>query len=259
MPRWVTVVAVAIAASALVTTAVHAQDPPPTSTSAPASAAPLAELAVVDAAGGSATANTLTLTDVAPRAVWFSDRPARQAGTYPIPELLRLFFEGRTPPNAALEFAGAGARNDVAIVELSKPRYDESARRLRFAARVLDDPAGSLAPSTALGAFVGRNDGRIPKRFDAVSVFLDSATVDGDCPGQTADGTTGSIEGLIRISCTDAQVVLDGTHLYVGGFAMCTTPAGWICVTPRGVGGKPAAFHTPYTPGGPLPQGFTLE
>jgi hypothetical protein len=243
----------AVASGALVATGAGAQVPPPTTGTT--TAAPESQLAVLDANGGSVSGRTLTLTGVAPRAVWFSDRPERQAGTYRIPELLRTFFDDQAPPNAALEFAGRSARNDVAIVELSDPRWDAGAHRLRFTVQVLDDAGNELDPDTGLGRFVARNDARIPGSFDDVTVFLDDAP--GGCPGTTMDGTTGSIEGLDRITCSDAQYVISLTSLTTGGFNLCTTTTGWVCEIPT-TGGKPVAMHTPYT-GGPLPQAFFLE
>jgi hypothetical protein len=150
-----------------------AQGPPPTTV--PAEDAPLSVLAVVDAAGGRATKDTLTLTGVEPRATWFSDRPNREVGSYSIAELVDVFFDDQAPPNAALEFAGAGARNDVVIIELSDPRYDKRAQRLRFAMSVLEDPDAELGSGSGLDGHAARHDGRVPRSFDAVTLFVDSA------------------------------------------------------------------------------------
>ena len=171
--RTIVGVSVCVATAALPVGPAAAQDPPPTTT--PAQDAPLSVLAVVDATGGRATKDTLTLTGVEPRATWFSDRPNREVGSYSITELVDVFFDDQSPPNAALEFAGAGERNDVAIVELSDPRYDKRAQRLRFTMSVLEDLDAELGSGSGLDGHAARHDGRVPRSFEAVTLFVDSA------------------------------------------------------------------------------------
>jgi len=116
----------------------------------------------------------LVLDDVAPHAVWFSDRPARLAGSLGIPSLTRSFFsEGASPPNAALEFEDADDDRDVLIVEVSRPRYDRNDRRLVFDARIVDDV--TAVSDGRLAGFADRADARVPRRFGALSMFLDYA------------------------------------------------------------------------------------
>jgi len=134
-------------------------------------------LAVVNAGGGSlrkvGEGYRLTLTGVVPRAVWFSDRPSRDAGSYAIRELEDLFFGDDDPPNAALEvFAGRGA-GEVVVVELSNPRYRARSGRLVFDAKLLgeDEVLG-----TALHGFTGRADDDPPARFGPAALFIDDAS-----------------------------------------------------------------------------------
>jgi hypothetical protein len=143
---------------------------------------PVSYLSVLDAGRGTFDASTgkLTLRGVAPRAVWFSDRPARATGTSAIPELIGRFFEGNdpAPPNAALVFQGHPAESDVSIVELSDPKYDPRKRQLAFTANILEDPTTGLRTDSALADFVRKHDGKITKSFGPTTVFIDSATSD---------------------------------------------------------------------------------
>jgi hypothetical protein len=116
----------------------------------------------------------LVLDDVAPHAVWFSDRPARLAGTLGIPSLTRSFFgDGASPPNAALEFEDADDDHDVLILEVSRPRYRPTDRRLVFDARIIDDL--TAVEDGRLAGLADRADARVPRRFGALSMFLDYA------------------------------------------------------------------------------------
>jgi hypothetical protein len=133
-------------------------------------------LGVAQAQHGTLDGHRLVLDGVDPHAVWFSDRPTRAAGSYSMPELITAFFDGQKPPNAAIEFAGTGAKNDVVLVELSDPRYRAHTHRLTASVRVLPkDPSSDLATDSALRAFADRHDGTYPRRFDAVTVFIDGA------------------------------------------------------------------------------------
>lgn len=135
-------------------------------------------LGVMSAASGRYQSGTLTLEGVQPSAVWFSDRPTRDAGTMGIKSFLELFFRGDDPPNAALAIAGANESRDVAIVELSDPVYRSSKKRLTFTAELIPDVAPDrLAAHPRLAAYVVRNDGRLPKRFSTNALLVDSAAV----------------------------------------------------------------------------------
>jgi hypothetical protein len=114
----------------------------------------------------------LVLDDVAPHAVWFSDRPARLAGTLGVPSLTRSFFgDGANPPNAALVLEDAEDDHDVLIVEVSKPRYDQADRRLVLDAAIIDDL--TAVEGGRLAGLADSADARVPRRFGAASMFLD--------------------------------------------------------------------------------------
>jgi hypothetical protein len=172
-------------------------------------------LAVIDAERGTLRAKgdgryRVTLDGVTPRAVWFSDRPARGAGTFLIGDTLDQFFGGGQPsPNAALEIFEADDERDVLVVEVSNPRYRRGKERLTFDATALDDTAGVLG--TGLTTHAVRSDPRLPKRFGDVALFLDDATGCSANYGGPA-GEVGPIDNLSGLDCSAAQAVMAWTN-----------------------------------------------
>lgn len=138
-------------------------------------------LGVLSAGGGTYADGKLTLTDVDPRGVWFTDRPARRAGTEGVDAFTKRFFGGGDPPNAVVEVADAPASKNLAVVELSKPAYDAQAQTMTFAAKLV--PAGGskaevgarMAKHPGIAEALTRQDGALPATFGAVTVFLDDA------------------------------------------------------------------------------------
>lgn len=116
---------------------------------------------------------TLVLEGVGARTIYFSDRPARDAGAVPMEGFLQgLGFSAENPPNAALVMADQDGDETTVVIELFSPRYEAQARRLTYDARILtrSDRAG-------LAVFMERHrDGRLPQLFGHASVFID------DCP-----------------------------------------------------------------------------
>lgn len=144
---------------------VHASPTPPSRTSL---------LGVVNASGGSYDDGTLTLTGVSPNGVWFTDRPARQAGTTSVEDLLPLFFDETAPPNAAVEFS-AGDEGGVAIVELTDPSWDDETGELSFDAEPIGDvDPDRLVEHPSLAAHVADNEGELPASFGPAALFIDS-------------------------------------------------------------------------------------
>jgi hypothetical protein len=164
-------------------------------------------LAVVNAGGGSlreaGEGYRLTLTQVAPRAIWFSDRPSRDVGLYSISEFEDVFFVDDDAPNAALEVFAGRAAGDVVVVELTNPRYQARVRRLVFDARVL---GRDEVLSTALDGYAARATGDPPVRFGAAALFIDDAS--GPCAAAFWGGQNGVISSRSNIDCTEAQAVL---------------------------------------------------
>lgn len=88
---------------------------------------------------------TITLQDVSPYVAYFSDRPARKAGTIPLQEFLKLWERKGTqsfqsdPPNAnfnAMEMGTSVSDGGVKnfSIELTNPQYDSQANTLRYTA-----------------------------------------------------------------------------------------------------------------------------
>ncbi len=165
---------------------------------APAAAAPPDDaerlLAVVNATGGTlreaGDGHRLVLDGVAPRAVWFSDRPARGVGSLTMDELVESFFGSSASPNAALEvFDGPGA-GEIVVVELSNPRVRRGGDRLVVDARILRAGDGTEGASR-----------EVPPRFGAAALYLDDAvcsTDGGDAGclfGNGGDGGAGGDAG----------------------------------------------------------------
>jgi hypothetical protein len=87
----------------------------------------------VQVAGGmSASATELTLTDLAPSTLFFSDRPQRIVGHLHAQQFVDLWGKGdnsfaEDPPNAVLSFVTAGdERPEDAVIVIKDPRLDGS-------------------------------------------------------------------------------------------------------------------------------------
>jgi hypothetical protein len=120
---------------------------------------------------GHAGRYTLTLRHVDPHALYFSDRPSRETGVMPQEALLGALFGKTLPaPNAAITLSEGREDADVLAVELTNPRYDAKRRTLRYDARRLRET------STGLRHLDDRLDRALPRRFGAVSLFIDDGT-----------------------------------------------------------------------------------
>jgi hypothetical protein len=162
---------------------------------AQAASPPASLLFVQDAASGTLTPvahrpgrYTLRLHGVDPGALYFTDRPHRSTGVIGQPALLRALFDRQSPPNAAVEILGGQADQDVKAFTLSRPRYDAGHHTLTYQAQTLK------RVSNAIAHYNGRLDRSLPRRFGAVSLFIDSAadwgntctaTVENDSDGAT--------------------------------------------------------------------------
>jgi hypothetical protein len=99
---------------------------------------------VQTARGFTSDGGTLTLQDVTPATLYFSDRPQRVVGHFTTADFVELWGEGDNsfeadPPNAVLSFAEAGA--DVpadAVVVIQNPVLDGDG--LSYSVEVLEGP-----------------------------------------------------------------------------------------------------------------------
>ena len=100
------------------------------------------------ATGSDPQSYTLTLQDVAPRTVFFSDRPDRVTGAIPNEDFVRLetLFTPDDLPNAAIVVSEPPSDDqDVAIVELSAPSYDAATGTVSYTAVVVDEVSEGLS------------------------------------------------------------------------------------------------------------------
>ena len=109
---------------------------------------------------------TLTLNNVDPQILWFTDRPNRKAGFVPLSTFLASWSKGfaGSPPNAALVHVGMVAKvagkNQPMAMELSKPTYTSG--QLTF--KVTDLKGDKVNVGTVQRAKVFFDDGWITPR-----------------------------------------------------------------------------------------------
>ena len=82
----------------------------------------------------------LTLAEGLGQTLYFSDRPERIVGSVPTQRFLDgLGFTPANPPNAALVADVGGGDEEILVVELLNPRYDEAARTATYDVAILSD------------------------------------------------------------------------------------------------------------------------
>jgi hypothetical protein len=115
---------------------------------------------------------TLTITGVIPYTVYFSDRPARDAGFAQMKQFINEFnFDPRDPPNAAVMLReGEEEDSDMIVVELTMPLYDETKGTLIYTASILTDYEFKSEWTKDL---LSRADNSIPETFGAVFLVID--------------------------------------------------------------------------------------
>ena len=114
---------------------------------------------------------TLTITGVIPYTVYFSDRPARDAGFAQMKQFLKGFnFDPRDPPNAAVMLRDGEEDSDMIVVELTMPQYDETKGTLIYTASILTDYEFKSEWAKDL---LSRADNSIPETFGAVLLVID--------------------------------------------------------------------------------------
>lgn len=126
-------------------------------------------LYVQNASRGTFDGQRLKLFGVAPVVSWFADRPQRSSGLLTMHQALgELFGPGQPAPNAALDLTRDEVSGVLAL-KLRAPRYDRRRHVLSYRVRRL-----RTLRNTKLAHLDGqRRRARIPRRFDAASLFLD--------------------------------------------------------------------------------------
>ncbi|MCC6792556.1 MAG: hypothetical protein IT336_12775 [Thermomicrobiales bacterium] len=101
--------------------------------------------------------------------IYFSDRPERVFGEAPTDQFLDGFnFTPNNPPNAALVAESAEGGDDVVVLELITPFYDEAAGTVTYGANILSDYQGE-----GLAFAAAQQDGDVPEAFGRASLFID--------------------------------------------------------------------------------------
>jgi hypothetical protein len=132
---------------------------------------------------------TLTITGMIPYTVYFTDRPARNAGIVEMETFLEGFsFDPNDPPNALVAIREGEEERDMIVVELTDPQYDNTTDTLTYRAKVIADyEFESEWPKDLLP----RADDEIPEEFGKVVIVVD------DCPCLPY----GACHSYIRNSC----------------------------------------------------------
>ncbi len=142
---------------------------------------------------------TLTISGVVPYTVFFSDRPARDAGFIEMNRFIEGFgFDLINPPNALIMIEDESEDNDAIVVELTVPQYDKTNGTLTYTARVIDDYTfESEWPRDLLS----RVDKAIPEQFGRVAIVIDNK-VKLSCSDSDADcGNENKVCGSVSTGC----------------------------------------------------------
>ena len=114
---------------------------------------------------------TLTLNGANSQTVFFSDRPERVFGLAPTTAFLDgLGFTPDNPPNAALMVKTEQGDDDVLIIELFDPQWDEASAILTYSVHVLSDYQASGLAFAALQ----QTDFQLSEQFGEGGLFVDS-------------------------------------------------------------------------------------
>ena len=109
-----------------------------------------------------------------PYTIYFSDRPARDAGFAPMDKFLKGFcFSASNPPNALVWLRDGEEENDMIVVELTRPQYDETNSTLTYTAKLLDDYAFK---SEWIKDLLSKADKAIPETFGQVAIVIDDCS-----------------------------------------------------------------------------------
>lgn len=133
---------------------------------------------------------TLTLYNVVPYTIYYSDPPQQIAGFYPMDGFIAGLSSRHY--NAALSLLDADENEDTVILAISSPSYDNQTGTLTYTARIIEDPRDDR-----LSYQISRADAGIPERFGEAKIIVGGCgTYDWKCC------TSGGEKcGKIGISC----------------------------------------------------------
>ena len=141
---------------------------------------------------------TLTLDGANPQTIFFSDRPERVFGFATTTVFLDgLGFTPDDPPNAALVVTTENGEEDVLILELLDPVWDEASGTLTYTVQVLSEYA---EPGLAFAA-LRQTDFDLPESFGLGGLFIDGCSTGRIiCYLYRADGTKGAVVGQSKVT-----------------------------------------------------------
>ena len=141
---------------------------------------------------------TLTLDGANPQTVYFSDRPERVFGLATTTTFLEgLGFTPDDPPNAALVVTTESGEEDVLIIALFDPIWDEASGTLTYTVRALAD---YTEPDLAFAA-LRQTDYELPESFGQGGMFIDGCNHDRViCYLYNSDGTKGEVVGHSKVT-----------------------------------------------------------
>jgi hypothetical protein len=117
---------------------------------------------------------TLTISNVIPYTIYFSDRPGKDSGFVPLDKFIAGFnWDPANPPNAAIIIREGDEEEDAVIAQLTSPYYDETNQTLVYSCKVLSE---YQARSERLQEMSQLADTSIPESFGPVLLVID------DCP-----------------------------------------------------------------------------
>lgn len=139
----------------------------------------------------------VSLEGVTVQTIYFTDRPERVVGTVPTGQFLdALGFTPFNPPNAAI-VAHTDEGEDILVVELFNPRWDEATLTLTYDVQVLAEYAGD-----GLGHLATRQaDDELPASFGQASLFIDDCADVTTCWAANGMTAIGEFPGGARGQC----------------------------------------------------------
>jgi hypothetical protein len=118
--------------------------------------------------------------------VYFSDRPERIFGVAPTqPFLDGLGSSPTNPPNAALVTQTEDGNEDVVVLELLAPTYNEASGTLTYGATILGEYQGDGLTHAA----TQQQDGALLESFGRASLFIDDCAPATSCMALATVGT----------------------------------------------------------------------
>ena len=150
---------------------------------------------------------TLVMEGVDPHTIWFTDRPARESGAITTSRFVQDWQPGGTfdidPPNAALVLHEPtkvdSTSAETLVAEIQNASYDAANKTFRADLKVLLDQEAATLDGN-LAAHGDRHDNAWPSRAGAVSLFIDSVSLD-----TVTDSTTPSPSASDSPTYTPAQ------------------------------------------------------